>query len=102
MFVRPDLSIPQQIVQSCHAILEVGKSLIPDDLPHPHLVVIGIPDERRLFQCVERLRCRNVPCRVFHEPDRAGELTAVATGPIVGAERRHFKRYCCLEEPDFG
>jgi hypothetical protein len=65
-------------------------------LPHPHLVLIGIADERQLFQCAERLRRLHIDFCPFHEPDRDNELTAVATAPISGADRRHFKRYRCV------
>ena len=96
------MPLPQQIVQSCHAVLEAGKSLLPSNYLHPHLVVIGIPDERQLFQCLDRMRRLNVPFRAFHEPDRQNELTAIATGPIVGEQRQIFRRFRCLEQPAFG
>jgi len=96
------LPFPQQIVQCCHAILEVGKSLLLSDCPHPHVVVIAISDERQLFRCLDRLHRLAVPHRAFHEPDRQNELTAIATGPIAGQQRQIFRHYRCLDDPDFG
>jgi len=95
------LPFPQQIVQSCHAILEVGRFHLPPDSPHPHVVVLGITDERQLFNCLDRLRRLNLPFQAFHEPDRQDELTAIASGPIVGRQRQLFRRYRCLGQPGF-
>jgi hypothetical protein len=99
--VRNDLPLPQQIVQTCHAALEVAKSLLPADLPHPHLVVCAVAGERQLFALIDRLRRYGVAYRAFHEPDRGGELTAVGTEPVWGERRRVFKRYRCLIQPGF-
>ncbi len=99
--MRADLPLPQQIVQSCHAAIEVAKSLLAADLPHPHLVVCAVPDERRLFQCLDRLRRCGIAYRAFREPDRGNEFTAVGTEPVCGERRRVFKRYRCLSQPGF-
>jgi hypothetical protein len=99
--VRNDLSVPQQIVQACHAAVEVAQSLLPADLPHPHLVVCAVAGERQLFQCRDRLRRSGIAYRAFHEPDRGNELTAIGTEPIAGERRRFFKRYRCLSQPGF-
>jgi hypothetical protein len=99
--VRNDLSVAQQVVQSCHAVIEVAKSLLPAEFPHPHIVVCAIPDERRLFQCLERLRRCGIAHRAFYEPDRDNELTAIGTEPIFGERRRLFKGYRCLSQAGF-
>jgi len=89
------------VVQSCHAAIEVAKSLLPAELPHPHLVVCAVADERQLFRCLDRLRRFGIAHRAFHEPDRGNELTAIGTEPISGERRRIFKRYRCLSDPGF-
>jgi hypothetical protein len=99
--VRTDLTLPQQIVQSCHAAIEVAKSLLPAELPHPHLVVCAVPGEIQLFHCIDRLRRNGIEYRAYHEPDRGNQLTAIGTEPIFGERRRIFKRYRCLSEPGF-
>lgn len=99
--MRNDLSVPQQIVQSCHAAIEVARSLLPVECPHPHLVVCAVADERQLFQCLERLRRLGIAHRAFFEPDRGNELTAIGTEPISGERRRIFKRYRCLSQAGF-
>ena len=88
-------------MQACHAAVEVAKSLLPVDLPHPHLIVCAVRGERQLFQCLDRLRRSGIACRAFHEPDRGNELTAVGTEPIWDERRRLFKRYRCLSQPGF-
>jgi hypothetical protein len=100
--VRTDLPVPQQIVQACHAAIEVARSFLPPNLPHPHLVVCAVADERRLYACLNRLHRLGIACRAFHEPDRGGELTALGTEPVCGERRRAFKRYRCLRPPGFG
>ena len=99
--MRSDLPTPQQVVQSCHAAIEVARTLLPAELPHPHLVVCSVSGERELFQCLERLRRLGIAYRAFHEPDRGSELTALGTEPISGERRRIFKRYRCLSQAGF-
>ena len=99
--MRNDLSVPQQIVQSCHAAIEVAKSLLPAELPHPHLVVCAVRGERELFQCIDRLRRFGIAYHAFHEPDLGNELTAIGTEPVCGERRQVFKRYRCLSQPGF-
>jgi hypothetical protein len=98
--VRQDLSQPQQVVQACHAAIEAAR-LLPQQLAHPHLVVIGIPDERQLCRCLEHLRRVGIAHRPFHEPDRGNELTALATEPVFGQRRRLLRRYRCLGQSGF-
>ncbi len=50
VFVRRDLSIPQVIVQACHAAIE---SQSPTQEKHPHLVLIGVKTEEKLKQAMD-------------------------------------------------
>jgi hypothetical protein len=50
---------------------------------------------------MERLHRLGISHQPFHEPDRGNELTALATGPIFGPQRRLFRRYRCLGPPGF-
>ena len=54
VFVRQDLSLAQQIVQSNHATFEMAKSLDPSYNQIPFLVVIGVPDKTALFRVINK------------------------------------------------
>lgn len=82
-------------VQSSHAAIEAAR-FIPPFSEHPHLVVIGLPDERSLRAAVDRIRTLGVLVAVWCEPDLGGALTAFATEPVVADQRIHFKRYRLL------
>jgi hypothetical protein len=59
---------------------------------HPHLVVCAVADERHLAELFERLKLQGVPCVAYYEDDLNNSLTAVATGLLVGEERRPLRR----------
>jgi hypothetical protein len=84
------------VVQACHASLEAARAFLPPDHEHPHLVVCGVRDEARLGTCLDRLRRAGVRFRPFSEPDLGNELTAAATEPVRGKQRRLFRDYALL------
>jgi hypothetical protein len=96
VLVRKDLSPAQQVVQSCHAVAEAARSLLPPDQEHPHLIVCGVRDERGLWQSLDRLRRLGIRFHAFTEPDLGGQLTALATEPVFGDRRRLFRRFQLL------
>jgi len=91
VLVREDLPLAQQVVQSCHAAIEAARSLLPPDSPHPHVIVCAARDEAALWGHLLRLQRLGVRLRPFFEPDRANELTALATEPVYGPTRRLFR-----------
>lgn len=97
-FVRRDLSRAQQAVQACHACIEVARSLIPPCDEHPYLVLIGVKSEPSLRTVLYRLDRLGIACQPFHDSDLENALTAIATEPVRGEQRRHFRRYQCLRE----
>lgn len=70
------------------------------DDPHPHLVVFGIKNETKLKKCLLHLDEAGIPYREFREPDIGNQLTAIATAPIVGEDRKHLAKYCLLTSPN--
>ena len=96
VFIRKDLPLPQQVVQSSHACIEAAKSFLDNELEHPHLVVLGVKGEQQLYNSAQKLDKAGVRYRVFIEPDRNNEATAIATEPIFGEQRRLFRNYRCL------
>ena len=95
VFVRKNLSHPQQIVQACHAVAEVTRYCPPPDGVIPNLVLLGVNDESRLFKCQSKLDKANIRYKVFFEPD-INQFTALATEPVSGETRQHFRNYTLL------
>lgn len=91
VLVRRDLSHPQQVVQACHASLEAARAFLSPGHEHPFVIVCGVRDEPRLFDWLDKLERAGIRCRAFAEPDLDGQLTAVATEPVCGNQRRVFK-----------
>jgi hypothetical protein len=56
----------------------------------------GAQSELKLRQIMARLQSLGFLCRPFFEPDLTGQLTAFATGPVRGEQRRCLRRYQCL------
>jgi len=94
VFVRKDLSTAQQAVQTAHAAIESTKRW-PYIGDHPHLVVIGVKNEEKLKNVIDKARSHGIITVGFREDD--GLLTAVATRPIIDSgDREVFKKYQLL------
>lgn len=96
VLVRKDLSLPQQTVQSCHAAIEATRLFITSEQIHPHLVICHVSDEESLTRETIRLEACGVKFASFYEPDLNNEMTAIATEPLVGDDRRVCHRYRLL------
>jgi hypothetical protein len=66
------------------------------DKPHPNLVVCAVADETELAAAFNRLKEQGVPCCAWMEEDMGGQMTAVATAPLVGEARRAMRRFKLL------
>ena len=88
LFIRRDLSIPQQIVQASHASHNAGEAFGE----HSHLICFEVDGEDKLHQAASHLDTHNIPYRMFHETD-IGQHTAICTQPLVGNERRHLRKF---------
>ena len=88
--------MPQQVVQSSHACIEAAKSFLDKELEHPHLVVLGVKGEQQLYNSARKLDKAGIRYRIFTEPDRNDEATAIATEPVFGEQRHLFRTYRCL------
>jgi hypothetical protein len=98
LFVRTDLSIPQQIVQTAHAVDELNKrhgdKNREQDTNHMVLCGAGSPDE--LFGISEHLHAHGIAHEMFYEPDINGH-TAIATEPLAGHNRQPLKQFKLLK-----
>jgi hypothetical protein len=87
-------------VQAAHAAIEAARSLLPELLPHPHLVICRVASERDLLAAADRLERAGVRFALFREPDRDNEATALATEPLGSERRGALARYVCLTRLD--
>lgn len=90
MFVRGDLSHPQQIVQTAHAVEEITRRHQSDGTNH--MVLCDAKDEDSLFDISVWLAKHEIEHHTFYEPDIDG-YTAIATRPLRGDERRPLKKF---------
>jgi hypothetical protein len=94
------LPAAQIAVQAVHAAVEAARHFLPPDQPHPHLVLCRVSSNRGLLSAADRLDRLGIRFRIFREPDRAGEATALATEPLGPDQRALFARYPCLTRSD--
>lgn len=86
VFVRQDLSIAVQSVQSQHAIYLMAVNYRPSETI-PNLVWIGVPNKTSLQKTLKKLKDNQIPHFQYVEPDDNLGLTAIATVPIQGSIR---------------
>jgi hypothetical protein len=95
--VREDLPHSVQVVQACHAVIELAQAgMIPLAAEHPHLVVCGVPDEKSLESAFLRASEAGIAYKSFRDDDLGEQLTALASEPVSGHRRAAFKRLQCL------
>ncbi|MCI0701446.1 MAG: peptidyl-tRNA hydrolase [Planctomycetia bacterium] len=90
----------QIAVQSAHAAIEAAHQFLPEDHPHPHLVLCRVSSERDLLAVADRLDRAGIRFTLFREPDRNDEVTALATEPLGPDRRGVLARYPCLTRSD--
>lgn len=102
VFVRLDLPSKAQIaVQAIHAAVELGRKY--DGLEraedHPHLVLIGVKDARRMRKLIrEDLEGSDLAWAGWREPDLHNHVTSVAVGPLTSLEdRERFAKWKTLD-----
>jgi hypothetical protein len=57
---------------------------------------LGVADQSALLQAIKHLVAVGVKFKSFTEPDIGNQVTAVATAPISGEVRKHFRKYPLL------
>lgn len=59
---------------------------------HPHLVVCAVENESQLDDLFNDLKGQGVRCCGYTEPDMDNSLTAIATAPLRGEQRRPLRK----------
>lgn len=90
------MPIEKQIVQIGHALYEAA-SLRPDNIEHPHFVLLAVANEEKLLRVADKLNQAGIDFKLFNEIDLNSEYTALATSPVYGETRHIFKRYSLLK-----
>ena len=90
LFIREDLSTPQQIIQTSHAAHVIGKNQECDSVPNA--VLIGAKTEYDLLGIKEYLDYFEIAHEMFYEPD-ISQHTAIATYPLVGDQRLPLRKF---------
>lgn len=102
VFVRKDIPLADQLVQSSHACLEAGRAFLPP--PHTNVVLLAVENETSLLKALEDI----VPIKyeVFFEPDPIDDgsknsmgYTAACTEPISGDQKRLFRKFKMWKAP---
>lgn len=92
--LRSDLSRPQQSVQASHAAIESARNFISNDLEHPSVIILNMKSENDLLKFKDKCPHRYIE---FREPDMKNQLTAIATEPIYGDDRKFFRKFQLLK-----
>lgn len=91
LFIREDLGVAQQIIQTAHAVDDLYKTIQPGDRTN-HMVLFAIRNERDLELTSKYLTENEIHHTMFYEPDVFAH-TAIATEPIKGEQRKLFRRF---------
>lgn|GEM_PF-2769221 len=93
IFVRQDIPLEHQLVQTNHATWSMAARYGDDDVPN--IVMCGVPDEAALRATCSLLSDCGIAHWSWTEPDEEMNLgfTAITTEPIVGARRRALAQY---------
>ena len=92
IFIRSDLSLPQQIVQSSHASAIIGEKYHSNT----SIVLISCKDEDHLKSTAQYLQDHQIKFEIFYEPD-VNEFTSIATEPLIGESRKNLKKFKLMQ-----
>lgn len=84
-------------MQVAHAAIASTFAFGEPDCTHPNLVVCTVADEHELASVFNRLKEQDVRCCAWYEDDMGNALTAIATAPLRGVERKPMKRFKLLQ-----
>jgi len=91
LFIREDLSHPQQIVQTAHAIDELNKRRKPQKETN-FMVLCAAKSDQELMKISVYLDRHEIDHHLFYEPDIEA-FTAIATEPLRGDRRIPLRKF---------
>ena len=91
LFIRNDLSAPQQIVQTAHAVDELNKHCPSGSVVY-HMVLFGVEGHDELQGISRWLEEKGVHHHMFFEPD-VMQHTSIATRALKGSERNIMRKF---------
>lgn len=92
IFVRQDLPIAQQIVQTNHATFAFA-SIFTSEPGIPNIVLVGVPDVSALNRVLSKLKANQIPHMVFRDPDLGPDMTAIVTEPLDHEQKKCLSNY---------
>lgn len=87
VFVRTDLSLEQQMVQSNHASVEAGRLHYRPEHGIASLVLLAVPNQAALHRASTHLQALGIAHEMFFEPDWSMGHCALGTRPLLDDER---------------
>ena len=99
VFIRTDIPIAQQIVQTAHSAYESGRGL-GKHVPFPRMVLIAVKNGQELEDALDDCS-QFIQCYPFYESEQGLDitLTSFTTRPVSFDERVIFKSYKLWREP---
>lgn len=95
VFIREDLTHPQQVVQAVHSSLRMAKfAEIPEE--PPYVVVCSVKNELKLMEVEKHLITLGIEYGAFRESDLNDEMTSITTIPLSPDKKPLFKKYQLL------
>lgn len=91
LFIRNDLSVPQQIVQTAHAVDELNKQHVGGRMVN-HMVLFGVDGHDDLQDISCWLTEKGVHHHMFFEP-AVMQHTSIATCALKGPERTIMRKF---------
>ena len=96
VLVRQDISPEQQLVQASHAAFEAGLRFYGADSPTSSLIALTVPHQKALLRAQRKLTALGIRTFTFFEPDFGMGESALATEPLMGAQRAPLRGYPLL------
>lgn len=91
MFVRQDLPLAHQLVQSLHAALSLGSRSQISGIPN--IIAIGVPSRAHLERVRAKLDAASLDYHAWEEPDLEMGFCSIATMPLDRAQKALLANY---------